>query len=305
MTLSYTNKHGLEYYVYAYIRSKDSSIATAGTPYYIGKGTGSRAFDKHNHKVKVPRDPSMVVIIAENLTEMGAFALERRLIRYWGRIDNQTGILRNYTDGGQGHSGFIKSETTRKKLSESLKGKPKSEDYKSKRRGVKRPDSVREKLSKAFKGRKKSAEHITKMKGRTVSEETKQKLRDARKKQGALSPESIQKGIKKRKGFQHSEESKQKMRDAAKGRVFSEEHKRKIRESCKGKAKTPFTDAHKKAMSEAKRGHLVSEDARKKISETKRRNPILTTCEHCGKIATVQMIARHHGDKCKTKLTCE
>ena len=33
------------YYVYAYLRSKDSPNAKAGTPYYIGKGT--KATDKH------------------------------------------------------------------------------------------------------------------------------------------------------------------------------------------------------------------------------------------------------------------
>ena len=27
------------YYVYAYLRSKDSTIAPKGTPYYIGKGS--------------------------------------------------------------------------------------------------------------------------------------------------------------------------------------------------------------------------------------------------------------------------
>lgn len=304
MNLIYTNKHGLSYYVYAYIRSKNSSVALAGTPYYIGKGAGSRAFDQKGHKVKVPDNHTLIVIIASNLTEMGAFAIERRLIRHWGRIDNDTGILRNLTDGGQGHSGFIKSIETRKKHSLAMKGKPKSEEYKNKMRGVKRPPSVSEKLSLAFKGRQKSIEHIAKLKGKKVSEQTKQKLRDARKKQGPLSPESIQKGIEKRKGFKHSEEAKQKMREAALKRVRSAEHNQRISEACKGKSRTPFTEEHKKNMSDAKKGHLVSVDTRKKISESKRLNPKLATCAYCGKVATIQMITRHHGDNCKSKLTC-
>lgn len=93
----------LQFYVYAYIRSKDSNTAKAGTPYYIGKGCGDRAW-KHckNDSIHPPTDHSNIIILENNLTELGAFALERRLIRWWGRIDNNTGILRNKTDGGQG-----------------------------------------------------------------------------------------------------------------------------------------------------------------------------------------------------------
>lgn len=110
------------YYVYAYLRSKNSKTAKAGTPYYIGKGYGKRVFANHG-KLHLPASKSLIVILESNLTELGAFALERRLITYWGRKDLSTGILLNQTDGGQGSTGAIKvvSEETRKKISIALK----------------------------------------------------------------------------------------------------------------------------------------------------------------------------------------
>ena len=108
------------YYVYAYIRKNNSNNAMANTPYYIGKGKDRRAWSKQ-HNVKIPTDSDYIVILECNLTEVGALALERRYIQWYGRINNQTGILHNLTDGGEGTSGKIVNSQVRSAISHAKK----------------------------------------------------------------------------------------------------------------------------------------------------------------------------------------
>lgn len=106
---SFTNKSPIGYYVYAYIRSKDSKTAKAGTPYYIGKGKGKRLYNKHT-TVSVPKDKYYIIVLESDLTNVGACAIERRLIAWFGKKIDNTGILLNQTDGGEGNT----SKRTRK-----------------------------------------------------------------------------------------------------------------------------------------------------------------------------------------------
>lgn len=112
------------YYVYAYLRQSDSVTGRAGTPYYIGKGTRRRAFEFHNH-IPVPTNKSRIVFLETNLTNVGALALERRMIEWYGRRDKGTGILHNRTDGGEGSSGRKQSVEERQRRSEIMMGKNK------------------------------------------------------------------------------------------------------------------------------------------------------------------------------------
>jgi|TARA_B100000073_G_scaffold310992_1_gene283759 hypothetical protein len=85
------------FYTYAYLRKGDR------TPYYIGKGRGKRAYDS-SHNVKVPDDKDRIIFLKQNLTEEEAFNHEKYMIAVLGRKDLGTGILRNMSDGGEGHS---------------------------------------------------------------------------------------------------------------------------------------------------------------------------------------------------------
>ena len=104
----------LGFYVYAYLRKSNK------TPYYIGKGQGTRAWGKHHFRI--PLNDSQIIILESGLTEIGAFAIERRMIHWYGRKDNYTGILSNRTDGGEGSVGFIMSEEAKQKISKSKTG---------------------------------------------------------------------------------------------------------------------------------------------------------------------------------------
>lgn len=113
------------FYVYAYLRED-------GTPYYIGKGTKKRAWQKLTKRGEVypPVDRNRIIIVEENLTDIGALAIERRLIKWYGRKDLGTGILRNKSDGGDGPSGAIRSDSHKSSISAKLKGRSPTWCYK-------------------------------------------------------------------------------------------------------------------------------------------------------------------------------
>jgi hypothetical protein len=200
------------YYTYAYLREDR-------TPYYIGKGKGNRAYRRrYKGEVKPPKDKSRILILKQNLTEEESFRHEVYMIAVFGRKDLGTGILHNKTDGGEGASGVIPSDETKRKISKALKGKTPSEE-------------TRKKMSEFQKGKTISKEQKIKLSdlfsgngnpnyGKSCSKETREKIGEANK--------------------NPSEETRRKMSEARKGKIpwnkgktHSEESKRKMSESKK------------------------------------------------------------------------
>ena len=95
-----------KFYVYQYLRKNKSKNGLPGSPYYIGKGSGRRAFN-FNHAASVPRDKDQIQIISKNMNEADSFQLEMLLIYLHGRIDLKIGCLQNRTVGGDGAAGRI------------------------------------------------------------------------------------------------------------------------------------------------------------------------------------------------------
>ena len=193
------------YYIYSYLREDLS-------PYYIGKGKDQRAYSRGRNEVRPPKDKSRVQIIKANLTEQEAFELEKLYILMFGRIDNETGILRNKTDGGDGASGAVRSAETRRKISQALKGRivPKEVSERHSRilkaKNIKHSEEYKRILSEKLKGRKCSEEHI-------------QKVRESK------------------IGFRHTEEAKRKMSESRKGSKHTQEWKDRMAIITKSHAK--------------------------------------------------------------------
>ena len=253
-----------EFYTYAHYRASET------TPFYIGKGSGKRAYSTSGRSEYwnriVQKHGLRVEILAWWDLESDAFEHERFLIACFRGMGVD---LCNLTDGGDGTSGFVRSEEwksavaermrvfktgkkdseeTRKKKSESAKGRPMSPEAIAKtaafHRGRKRSPETLAKMSAALKG---------KGAGRHVSQETREKLR--KNATGKGHSEEIKRVMSEKKKLYWAR-LKEKIKDAAgnpeeleklKPKPFTEERKRKISEARKA-----YFDRKRLANAEAK-----------------------------------------------------
>jgi len=147
------------WYVYRHIRLDKNQ------PFYIGIGNKvdyARAYefkkDKRNNiwNAIYSKTQIDVEILFDNITKQEAANKEKEFIRLYGRIDNNTGILCNMTDGGDGILNAKRSAETREKLRQGKLGS-KNPAY-----GKKQPLEIIEKRRNKVLGQKRSQE--TKMK---------------------------------------------------------------------------------------------------------------------------------------------
>ena len=209
-----------EFYVYVHIRKDNNTV------FYVGKGTKNRAYKPYrnlHHDNICKACGYKVVKIKENLTESQAYRLENKMIKYYVHTlgygidiegyddyDHALPHLTNKDWGGVGgKSGVKQSDETRRKNSESHKGKIPWN------KGKEMSEEAKEKMSESHKGKMAGEKHP--MWGKT-------------------SPNKGKKGL-----FHHSEESKLKMSESHKGKIpwnkgkeMSEEAKEKMSEKKKG-----------------------------------------------------------------------
>jgi|AntAceMinimDraft_16_1070373.scaffolds.fasta_scaffold07422_9 hypothetical protein len=216
-----TNLVNGKQYVGSHLGEKNDSYLGSGKPAF---SNAIKKYGKENFKREIIEecDPSMNLI------------LETKYIKEYNTLV-PNGYNISPTGGNKG--GGKLNEITKKRISESLKGKNK---------GKKHSKESREKMSKAKRGIKLSEEHKKKIseseKGRVFSNETKKRISKSLKgkpsnnKGVPMSIEQKEKISKANKGRKYSEETKEKL----KGRKLSPEHCKNLSLSMKGRKRGPY-----------------------------------------------------------------
>ena len=151
------------YYVYVHRRLDNNQI------FYVGKGKNLRKNsyknrNKHWHNI-VNAHGFVSEILIDNIDNEFAMFIEQEVIQKYRTLGYS---LANYTNGGEGVSGYKHTQESRQKMSKSAKNR------RSTTEGLKFSDTTKQKMSEAHKGKS------TWNKGKTdiYSTETKEKMRN-------------------------------------------------------------------------------------------------------------------------------
>ena len=225
-------------------------------------------------------------------------------------------------------SGRIQTVESRAKMSESKSGE-KHPMY-----GKHRSDATKKKISESHKGktfskesRKKMSESRTGSKnamyGKSVSAATRKKLSEANSGEkhpmyGKHLPEETRKKMSESQSGEKShmygkhlpEETRKKISLANKGKTHTEETKKKMSDSRMGE-KNHFYGKHhseetRKKMSMIQTGMVRTEEHKKNISDSQKGIPkAKITCPHCSKLGGISPMKRWHFTNCKKVTRCE
>jgi len=274
-----------------------------GTPYYIGKGCGSR-HRVHLRDAKANRNTNkfavrvtkkilnsgnepIISIIQNEMSEDEALSLEIELIYKYGRRDNGTGILTNCTDGGDRGASGLSPESKARQVAGIIE------------------------WTSNF---------------RVVDDEYKKKISEGLKRYYSENPVSLERRAYISKMFSgenahfygknHSEESRLKISESLKGKPLSDEHKESVRNGMMGKHKgseNPFygkkhTEQSLRKISESSKRVVDSLAAsgqphwntgRKLTEDHLAKLRVERECPHCGKTGKGSAMNRYHFNKCK------
>lgn len=146
------------FYVYRHIRASDGKV------FYIGKGTGRRAYAKfyrstHWHRT-VNKHGIIIEIVKDHMPEQCAFTLEKLMIYIYRKLGHP---IVNHTDGGEGSYGFKHSRESLEKMSGENNWTYGKRGKDSPVYGMKHSDETKLKLRLMKLGRKLSEDHKKKI----------------------------------------------------------------------------------------------------------------------------------------------
>lgn len=226
-----------DFYVYLHRRATDNTV------FYVGKGVRKRAWSHKNRNPhwhrSVKKYGMRVEVVASGLQAWYALELERDFV-----LRFESHRLTNLTCGGEGI--WMASEETKKKISQSKKGKKLAPETIKKiiesRAGYQHTEKTRKKIAEGQRGNKRGPETGEKIRlknlGRVTSEETKKKLIIAGKGK-KLSDEHKKRLRKVWLGKKHTPEALEKMRLAQSNRPpISEETRAKLSAASKGRKRS-------------------------------------------------------------------